>query len=68
MAAIGLMDALSFESIHLVGASMEGIPGAEFIVFEGMGHGFEKPLWTEFANRRVEIEYFGHVTKPALQL
>jgi len=27
------------------------IPGAELVTFEGMGHGFPKPLWPEFAQR-----------------
>jgi len=32
-------------------ATAEAIPGAELVIFEGMGHGFPKPLWSEFATR-----------------
>jgi pimeloyl-ACP methyl ester carboxylesterase len=32
-------------------ATAEAIPGAEFVIFEGMGHGFPGPLLTEFADR-----------------
>jgi pimeloyl-ACP methyl ester carboxylesterase len=30
-------------------ATAAAIPGAELVIFEGMGHGFPQPLWTEFA-------------------
>jgi pimeloyl-ACP methyl ester carboxylesterase len=30
-------------------ATAEAIPGAELVVFEGMGHGLPKALWPEFA-------------------
>ncbi len=32
-------------------ATAEAIPGAELVIFEGMGHGFPPPLWPEFANQ-----------------
>jgi pimeloyl-ACP methyl ester carboxylesterase len=41
-------------------ATADSIPGAELVIFEGLGHGFPRPLWPEFANhiaklvRRVE--------------
>ncbi len=31
-------------------ATAEAIPGAELVIFEGVGHGFPPPLWSEFAN------------------
>ncbi|HSY77207.1 MAG TPA: alpha/beta hydrolase [Bacteroidia bacterium] len=30
-------------------ATAEAIPGADLVIFEGVGHGFPPPLWTEFA-------------------
>lgn len=32
-------------------ATAEAIPGAELVIFEGMGHGLPKQLWSELANR-----------------
>jgi pimeloyl-ACP methyl ester carboxylesterase len=32
-------------------ATAAAIPGASLIIFDGMGHGFPKPLWPEFATR-----------------
>jgi pimeloyl-ACP methyl ester carboxylesterase len=32
-------------------ATATAIPGAEFVIFDGMGHGFPQPLWPEFATR-----------------
>lgn len=39
--------------IHISGgrATAAAIPDAEFVTFEGMGHGLPKPLWPEFAIR-----------------
>lgn len=31
-------------------ATADAIPGAELVIFEGVGHGFPPPLWSEFAN------------------
>jgi pimeloyl-ACP methyl ester carboxylesterase len=32
-------------------ATADAIPGAELVVFDGMGHGFPEPLWPELATR-----------------
>jgi pimeloyl-ACP methyl ester carboxylesterase len=32
-------------------ATAAAIPGAELVIFKGMGHGFPKSLWPEFATR-----------------
>ncbi len=32
-------------------ATAEAIPGAELVIFEGLGHGFPQLLWSEFAKR-----------------
>lgn len=32
-------------------ATAEAIPGAELVVFDGMGHDLPRPLWPEFAER-----------------
>ncbi len=36
-------------------ATAAAIPGAEIVIFEGMGHGFPQPLWKEFAKLIVNL-------------
>jgi pimeloyl-ACP methyl ester carboxylesterase len=36
-------------------ATAAAIPGAELVTYEGMGHGFPKPLWPDFAQRIADL-------------
>jgi pimeloyl-ACP methyl ester carboxylesterase len=36
-------------------ATARAIPGAELVVFDGMGHDLPRPLWTEIAERIAEL-------------
>jgi pimeloyl-ACP methyl ester carboxylesterase len=36
-------------------ATAEAIPGAELVIFEGVGHGFPPPLWPEFASHIAKL-------------
>lgn len=36
-------------------ATAAAIPGAELVIFEGMGHGLPQPLWPEFAARIADL-------------
>jgi pimeloyl-ACP methyl ester carboxylesterase len=38
-------------------ATAEAIPGADLVIYEGMGHGFPQPLWSEFASRIADLVF-----------
>jgi pimeloyl-ACP methyl ester carboxylesterase len=45
-------------------ATADAIPGAELVVFEGMGHGFPQPLWPNFATLIAELVHRVESTAP----
>jgi pimeloyl-ACP methyl ester carboxylesterase len=45
-------------------ATADAIPGAELIIYKGMGHGFPRELWKEFADRIAELVFRAEKTVP----
>lgn len=46
-------------------ATAAAIPGAELVVFEGMGHDLPRALWPQFATKIAEVVQRGEARRTA---
>ncbi|AYB34589.1 alpha/beta fold hydrolase [Chryseolinea soli] len=56
----------SDKMLHVSGgkATAEAIPGAELVIFEGVGHGFPPALWSAFSDRIANLVRKAEATQP----